>query len=389
MPALLIGWELGAGIGHLHRMVPIVDAYLARGWTVTVAARHLAKAREIVSSAFADQDEPPSVVQAPIFLHHAPALPKPPASLAHLFGHIGFADPALCRPVIRAWRRLIDAVKPDLILSDFAPSLNVAANSEIPLFVIGNGWTIPPAGRLPAFREGFDPSVDEVGQIVVRTLQTASEGLWRGSDFCETLRRDIVFICTLPELDPYRQHREHEHYWPIEIPTPAARHANCGDVIVYLPGDHPALSLIAAAAARLPWHFQTYTGTSDHGSPHGFRRSVVPLDLATLLPKARLAIHHGGLGMANWCLSHRVPQAIFPMDLEKLLVGQGVEQAKAGALIAAQTPPDALSETWRQVADQPVPPHASEGMQTTSGAETLKALLYAADRATQLEAATS
>jgi len=97
--------------------------------------------------------------------------------------------------------------------------------------------------------------------------------------------------------------------------------------------------------------------------------------LAALLPRARLAIHHGGLDMANWWLTHRVPQAIFPTDLETLFVGRGVEQAKAGKLFGTRLSPNAFADALRQLADQSVSSHPNEGMQTTPDGEMLQALL--------------
>lgn len=191
------------------------------------------------------------------------------------------------------------------------------------------------------------------------------------------LRRDAAFVCTLPQLDPYCRHRGSEHYWPVEIPIPAAQHGPRNDVIVYLPGDHPAMSLVDAAAEQSPWRFLAYSGTNRSVPKRGLQLSDVPLDLFHLLPKARIAIHHGGLGTANWCLIHRVPQVIFPMDMEKLLIARGLRRARAGVICDASLPPSDFANLLTQFADSSAPAADTATMRTRSDAETLCALLQA------------
>lgn len=376
---LLIGWELGAGMGHAHRMVPIASAYLSRGWKVTVAARHVLRVKEALSFLLDQHNCRLSVLQAPIFLHRAPITPRPPVSLAEIFARTGFADARLCRPVIRAWCRLLDAIAPDIVLSDFAPSLNVAVAGNCPLLVIGNGWTIPPKQGLPTFAgRTHDSATREAGDRIVKVLQGASEGRWQGSSFCDLLRGDANFVCTLPQLDPYCPHRTGEHYWPVEIPSADTIQASVrDDVIVYLPGDHPALSLVCAVAERLPWRFHVYAGSADHTPDGHLLFSSQPLNLNALLPSACLAIHHGGLGMANWCLVHRVPQVIFPTDTEKFLVGRGVIGAGAGLMVGTSAAASDTVKNMELLARHALVSPDIKGMQTTSDIDTLTALLRA------------
>ena len=359
----------------MRRMVPIVAGYLAQGWNVTVAARHVPHAKEALSS-FHSTDDRVSVVQAPIFLHHAPAAGKALVSLADIFAHIGFADPALCRPVVRAWRRLLQRTAPHVVLSDFAPSLNVAVAGDCPVIAIGNGWTIPPQGDLPTFLGKWnDSGTREACGRIVDALRAASDGKWLPSSFTQLLRGDETFLCTFPQLDPYRQNRDKEHYWPIEMPAPQG-HRTVRDMgVLYLPSDHPMLSPVQAVAERLPWPIHAYAGSADHASQGRLHFSKQPLDLPGVLPSARVALHHGGLGMANWCLIHRVPQMIFPTDIEKSLIGRGLESAKAGVVCNLSLTAEGLVKTIERLADSSLPPPDTSGMRTQSDVQTLSALL--------------
>ena len=131
MPTLLIGWELGGGGGHIHRLVPIIGRYLERGWTIVAALRLRHAAQELFAETFGASlaNGRLKVVQAPIFLHRSRG-PTDASSLAELFAHIGFAEPELWAPVVSAWERLIALHRPDAIISDMAPSLNLAASGR-------------------------------------------------------------------------------------------------------------------------------------------------------------------------------------------------------------------------------------------------------------------
>lgn len=366
-------------MGHAYRMVPLVRAYLADGWDITVAARHVPRVTGALTPFLDQNDHRLSVVQAPIFLHHPPRFPGPPRSLADIFARTGFADAGLCRPVIRAWRRLLAEARPDVVLSDFSPSLNVASAGRYPVLVIGNGWTIPPEGDLPAFDgDVHDDVTRETCDHIVQALGIASDGQWRETMFSASLRGDRNFVCTMPQLDPYRLHRSDGHYWPVEIAVPPATHHDARNVmVVYMPGDHAALSLVEAIAQHVPWQIMAYTGSVERPSRAGIAYSSRPLELPSLLPMAHIAVHHGGLGMANWCLLHGVPQIIFPTDTEKYLIGKGVQDAGMGALGDVGMALSRLLKLMSLIAKHPLPPLDSKGVRTGSDVETLSALISA------------
>src|SRR3546814_14121331 len=44
-------------------------------------------------------------------------------------------------------------LRPDVVVGDFSPTLNLAARGRVPSIVVGNGYTIPPGGRpMPPIR---------------------------------------------------------------------------------------------------------------------------------------------------------------------------------------------------------------------------------------------
>ena len=182
MKTVLIGWELGAGRGHVERLVPIVRKYLEQGWRVIGALRDAQLGLErfpgLRAQFGADRLQ---VIQAPRFLDR-PFPETPLFSLAQIYCYMGFDDPAMVAPLVGAWEQLLTHYKPALVLSDASPSLNLAARGQFQLTVIGNGWTIPPdCAPLPILLpapEGVEPF--EFEARVIRCVQ-AVVGSDRGS----------------------------------------------------------------------------------------------------------------------------------------------------------------------------------------------------------------
>jgi len=336
VPNLLIGWELGGGGGHIHRLVPIIDRYLERGWTIVAALRLRQAAQTLFATKFAASlaDGRLIVVQAPIFLHRSRG-PINASSLAEIFAHIGFAETELWTPVVSAWERLITLHRPDAIISDMAPSLNLAASGRLPVIVIGNGWTIPPATHGPAMFEVRSRAPNSAVAAAARVVETAfkvSEGRHSSDRFCDLLRGKANIVCTLKAFDPYAGDRDDGYFWPFEIPTASGVGRARKRGFIYLPPKHPALPAVLAAVAAGELEFDAYFEGLQPSCPN-LRAAQRPLNLSKLLPETALAIHHGGLGTAIECWVNRVPQLICPLDTEKEIIGRGVEHGRAGSML--------------------------------------------------------
>lgn len=332
-PTVLIGWELGAGEGHLARLVPIVRALRERGWTVVAAVRDVQRARRILASV-GRRDGPGQFIlgQAPIFLHRVEKR-SPASSLAEILADIGFADAELIKPVLDAWANLLMQFRPDVVISDMAPTLNLAACGRVPVIVIGNGWTIPPAlVPLPPLIEGaFNAeSVCSAEGAICGAFQIASGH--HVENFASTLRGETNFVFTLPALDPYAAYRTDTLYFPPELSILEGADQRTGHALIYLPKGHPSIEAVLSVFPHRDVHARAYIGSPPKTERSDVSISSQPLDFSTVLPQAPFIIHHGGLGTANFALALGVPQVILPTDLEKMLIGRGVVKAGAGAM---------------------------------------------------------
>lgn len=376
MPTLLIGWELGGGGGHIHRLNPIIAGYLERNWKVVAALRLRHAAEAYFSTIFPEAlaDSRLVVVQAPIFLHRR--RPVQAASLAHLFAQIGFAEADLLRPVVSAWERLLVVHRPDAVLSDTAPSLNLAAAGRSPIIVIGNGWTIPPdTERATPFQTGAlsQSAADRASAAVLETASRVINGRHPFDRFSDLLRGQSNMVCTFGAFDPYVEQRDEPYFWPFEIPSETLRTASRDTGFIYLPRDHPALPAMLDALAVGTCQFDGYFGGYCPSVPN-LTAAANPLDLARILPAAMVAVHHGGLGTAIECWINRVPQLVCPLDTEKWIIGRGIEAGHAGHIASPAAQPNDLRAMIERVMRVPVAPPDHARMATFNPEESLKML---------------
>lgn len=340
MKTVLIGWELGAGRGHVERLVPIVSAYRARGWRVIAALRDAQLGADILGpSQRRDENSSLTIVRAPIF-SHTDIDSGPVNSIAEILAKTGFSRPEFVRPLLANWDAMLARYQPDIVISDCAPSLNTVARGKVPLTVIGNGWTLPPDSDLPlalTVEQGGEGAIRDAGEAVLTAMYAASPFSPEVQRFTDLLRGDHNLACTLAEIDPYRAIRDELLYWPFEISAPTARmEQSRSGGLIYLPKRHPARGLVEREAGRLNMQFDAYF----NGPPMCRSRSVAvhvhPIDFGKVIHSRQLVIHHGGLGTTTWCMANRVPQLIFPHDLEKMLIAKGVVEGGYGYAISSQ-----------------------------------------------------
>jgi UDP:flavonoid glycosyltransferase YjiC (YdhE family) len=218
LTTVLLGWELGANLGHARPLAEIGRYLVAGGYRVVAAVRDLHYARV----AFRDLDI--GLLQAPVWPPHRHfGSETGAAGYLDILVNIGFAQPAKLEPVVDAWLGLLALVKPQAIIADHSPALLLAARiAGIPVVLVGTGFTAPPANydRLPPIRADRAPIMPEqrvlasVAELCTRHGKPAPDSL------IELFRpaARIVFGCR--ELDPYAPLRiEPMHLPPEALPA--------------------------------------------------------------------------------------------------------------------------------------------------------------------------
>ncbi|WP_342643537.1 glycosyltransferase [Rhodoligotrophos ferricapiens] len=329
---ILLGWEMGGGLGHVIPLQRIGERLKALGHHVVYCVQNQATALKVGM----DRGE---LRQAPHWTHRAQQPPLPPGYSGFTFGQIlalfGVGERETTARMLREWTALLEAERPDVVVSDFAPGLNLAARGRYPLLVFGNGYTHPP-DHLDAFPRLWPtdakPYYDEAALLESLDALLSSEGRPRLERFPAIMAGDASAVRTFPLLDPYRAFRKAPTLAPIlsHVPSPIMepgeeilcsilpRFAESPEVLRALASlDLPGRLLASALGEGLIAPFEQ--------TPWRIERTIV--DFGPHLRSFRMVIGYGGLGLTSLALAAGLPQLILYTDSEKLLTGRALEHA--------------------------------------------------------------
>ena len=353
MARFLFAYEFGAGLGHLNRLLAVAKPLLA-GNDVVFALPHPAL-DTVVRRALGPRIE----IRRGVFWR-PPKDPKARTVPTHTFADVmrlfGYHQVPNLEAATRTWLELLQDVRPHTIVADFAPTLRLAARTQTPTVVLGNGYTVPPAGRLLAPMRPWESAVPPESRIHEFMLLAAANRV------CVVLKRPCVdffsdlfqgertFVSTLPEFDPYGRLRSDAPLWPFNVPDmppPDASAPRQGPaVFCYMQSDHPALDVVLDALATLPVQSAVYVGGADPARiaekcGPGVSVYTAPADFRSVLPHTSALVHHGGLGTAYAGLMAGVPQIVLPVNLEHLITARGLDQFQVAVRIPTSPPPSA------------------------------------------------
>jgi rhamnosyltransferase subunit B len=343
MKTVLMGWELGGGLGHLMRLRPLAVALLEAGHNVVLLARHRS-AKEVFAD-LANSHSSLRIGPAPAVKRKRDSRADPTIThtLADVLATQGFGDTEALFAAAERWHLVIDQVRPDLVVCDFSPTLNLVARSHVPLVVVGSGFTVPPdTDTLPPIAPWEDsvPAPSRANEaLLIQTLAriVAANRLAPVDRLAQLFRGDATFACTLPELDPYRSYRRSEPHIPYNLSRmpvgPAWQDRADNTAFLYLDGRHPHIEALldvlrqcgVDGAAFVP---KPPEALVRNGALGRLRLFETPPPLEDVLPRVRVLIHHGGLGTALAGLAAGMPQMLLPRHLEDHVTGYPPLQAR-------------------------------------------------------------
>jgi UDP:flavonoid glycosyltransferase YjiC (YdhE family) len=349
-------WELGGALGHAGRLKSLALALLARGHRVTLALRDLVQTRALL----ADLDVPK--FQSPLLLQRVAGLPPDEASLAEVLLGCGYIDAGAVAGLVDGWRALFGALRPDLVVCDYAPSAVLAARSlGLRSASVGLGYYMPPAGQpLPPFRDWEPAPRQRLQAAEARVLASANAVLARHgarplAHAAELLLGDAPLLCTWPELDHYARPEPGARWYGPNLSPPAGEAPAWPEgagprVFAYVRGVHPGHAAMLQALAdegcrTLCYLPDVVAGKLAPVASPLVRYARAPVALAAALAEAQLAVSHGGEGTVAQALLAGVPQLLMPHTAETFLAARRVHQLGAG-INASQT---ARPHDWRRL----------------------------------------
>lgn len=347
MARILFSYEFGAGYGHINRLMELAKRLSAKHETL-FAVPDLELCRRALKGGF---DTLPAVVQG---LSWTP-LPRPDLrsvptySFADAVALVGYQEPEkLFGACLRSMSLLLQ-FKPDLIIADWAPTLRLVSKGRIPMVIVGNGYSVPPAGKLlPPIRPwaATVPASSRVNEArLLAAINRANEefGAPATDFFSDALQGDHTFVCTLTEFDPYRTSRNQKTTWPFNVPaglSDTVRDAQ-NDVFCYLHAAHPALKEVLGALKQSNLRSEIFVRGADPRVIASQSRDTAtihttPADLRYVLPRTRVILHHGGLGTAYAGLAAAIPQLVIPDQLEQQVTSVGLESFGSSTRLPAR-----------------------------------------------------
>jgi len=347
---VLFGWEFGAGLGHLTRFRPIGDRLVAAGVEVVLALQDVDRAGPFLDPATGRTRPGYHLLQGPRWnISGDPAIRRIPThSFADVLRLIGYGHRAALVNRLTAWEGVLAVVRPDVVVGDFSPTLNLAARGRVPSVVVGNGYTIPPPGRpLPPIRPWQEAlerfSLDHEAQILdaINGAET-SRGAATIDHLADAFSGDRTFVFSLPLVDPYARFRTAPALAPFNMPRgirprPWDERREAG-VFLYLPSAHAHLKTALDALTASGAAGEAYIGDLAPGAVRKFARPGLtlhgdPQDFAAVMPAARLVVNHGGLSTAVAAMMAGTPQLILPWNLEHLVTARAIEATGAAAVV--------------------------------------------------------
>lgn len=173
----------------------------------------------------------------------------------------------------------------------------------------------------------------------------------------------LTLVASLAELDPAGAAglpSNTVHCGPV-VASPAARDlsALAPTLLISLstynfPGQTEAMQTLLDTAAKLPAQVVVTTGPvirrADLRVPDGVEVHDY-LDHDAIMPRVTAVMSHGGHATTMRALAHGLPLAVMPMHpmLDQTMVGQAVQAAGAGRLLARDAHPDEIRTTLEEL----------------------------------------
>jgi len=313
----LLAWELGDGLGHAKRLLTIAAALRARGWSAVVAARDL----WACASEYRAANIP--MLQAPS--HRGVGFLRA-RSFADLLAACGYREIETLLPPVLAWDGLIEFVRPDVIVADFAPLLALSAHGRIPVLAVGDGFVLPPAHlpRMPALRSGPSEMPDEPALLANAVAVQRQRKRSIPPTLPSLIGGQAHVVCTYPETDIYADLRVEPASGPLDKSLSPLGPPSSQAAFAYLDMHFAPTAKLIEILAGCGFPVEMFVRDLSDRAKGALRETNVrvhetPPSLAEVAERSRLIVHHGGIGTAEIALALGRPQFLLPKHLEQSL----------------------------------------------------------------------
>ncbi len=361
MKNVLCAWELGGEQGHLATLAILNQALSQLGAAPILALKDLSQAHR-----FFDLQRT-RLLQAPVWqLRYQRKYPV--HSLADALLLKGYRQADTLESQVMAWRQMLEFTGAELVFSNYAPTIHIAARSlGLPIVTVGSGFSVEPPGRSGRSWQHFgavsEQSLSQHEQLCLSSVNTVLEKL----KLCP-----ISYLSDLNQTDAhlFHHHRELDIYAELReqgavyrpFPLMGVNHTSMATkgagIFAYLKPQYSHLDLILDALSRLSVPVVvSCPGLSRDRVDQWQSRDLTVfnhlLDLAQILPGCRLLINHGGIGTIANALTFGVPSLNLPFHMENLSTSMAVKRAGIGDYLTLPAEQQSLDQQILAVAENP------------------------------------
>lgn len=353
MARVLIGWELGAGRGHIVQTMAIAETLAARGHDVILGLLRF-------DGLPAELPERISVVQSPIWpglMQNYEGAPwRRAVTTIDILARLGLDRPRTLKHLVLAWDSIIAGTGAEIVIADYAPALIVAAQGRLPSIATGSGFQVPPAESTELLRIGGKESgYDEAEMLDIIDADLREAGRPPLDTLSAFFRCSRPLVASFSELDPYGRTADTDFIAPalVHRPSPAAEPGD--EVFVYLNGPVRKSEAFWKGLVRSGHRVRTYLLDADDAlaamvASHGVTVERQPVSWPLIAARSRIAVHHGAHGTMCALLLAGIPQICLPTDLEKRLNSGSMAERGLGIVLDPDTAAmDLLTSSVRQL----------------------------------------
>ncbi len=320
--------EMGGGWGHILRLKPIARELTADGNRVVVFCHDAAKARVAMEGLGVEIEQTPAWI-----------IRKTGFSLnfAQCIWGNGYWDEALFRSHFAWWMERFRAIKPDYVLSDYAPTALLSAlTSAIPRGIIGTGFTVPPAAvPMPSLHPWLslpEMRLAEAEAMLVERLRSVEASIDSVADIFRGAQR---FLTIFRETDSYENRVEDRYWGPILDGGTEADYrwpeGSTPRVLFYMSMANRCLKDFIDHIGRLGLSAIGYVKNMPESERHMMESPTIrihasPIDLSRAASECDLAVTHGGLTTTTRLLLAGKPLLLCPEQLEQTLLAYRLQK---------------------------------------------------------------
>ena len=345
---ILLAWEIGRNLGNVTKLVEIGRA-LSRKRGKNKPEIFFALQNPAIISSYASDLEC-QVLQAP-FSPPREGAPDPQRGPPIIYPDDlrawGYDNPKILIGQIQAWRSLFDLARPDVLVTQAAPTALLASRGlGFKTMNFGTGYDVPPATTpMPSMRywEQIDPPV-LLGreEHILRNINRALNELVLPviPNFADILQVDAEVLTVFEELDHYpnraqttgRRPRYVGPFYSLDIGEALTWRKKAKKRI--FASITPGLAHFQACLQALTMMTEEYDIiVSVPGIPDKVKAQIEkphlrvvsgPVRLDGVLKGCDLGISHAGTALSSAMAAHGVPQLLLPGTIEQLMFARAL-----------------------------------------------------------------